>query len=718
MSVGLDPGVPATGPFSIDSWKERAAVEGDAENDGVGGEGSSGARQERDASEKEDSETEQRTQVQSGGGGNSLGVGLWSFAASASASAAGGGECVSFSAAHALVGGITGRQGDVYYAQSLSNGDSYFTAARVAAMVAMFLGVLTSSIIWYMASTFGFIRNGDNAINTRGSNPMSRLCSSIPKDLLLQLVTAQLLVEGVKFGVTFNIQLCTAEIWTTVNLSPGGPGRAPKGFVPTDVEESSSSWGSEAQWERNDSSEYHYEASMATESVEGDFGVQYYGTTRANECILSRGAVACLGAMVCCFVSMIMILGFILKPSHRHEGGGYVEEPAAVSPEPQQRAEEGCMAVTGAPSAARDEWADEIINGESETSSVPSFLLSLGWSSLGSRENNSGGSKSQDDRTGRRTRTSKSSNSSSSGSGSWENYLRWKERRRKERIKKERREYSTERRSSRRRASGRSSVNSGAAGQGRQLPRGEGDSGRIRPDGQVAESVARRVQSVDQQSDATSGHTPSAAQGSRGGNVPPINRRGSNETERTRNFGARSPYNRRGSNETERVRNFGGSSQPYGRRRSNETDGGRSRRSSNESINRRGSIDTMNRRGSNESMNRRGSNETMNRRSSNGTINRRASNETERTHNLGGGRRASARNGQVGRSSQRRSSGHHVSRVDDTEWTCKACTCLNPPTCLACVACGTTRGERPSRSRYETDMSTVTFERSEKYGIE
>jgi len=742
VSIGLAPGVPATGPFSIESWVAHAFGEDegeDGEDEGVdelefGGVGVKGRNEDDDMSvpsweregKADDPEAEESEQAQSSGDeGISIGIGLWSFSSPITVSAAGGGECVAYSVAHSLIGGLTGREDDVYYAHSLSNGDSYFTTARLSALIAIICGMISSSIIWYMAATFGSVRSGDNTNRPRGSNPVARLCSGIPKDLLLQITTAQLLAEGIKFGVSFNVQLCTSDVWTTtmdtINVDPGG---VLAGFGSTGGADLT--WEEEGQWERKDAPEYYYEASEGTDGDVGDnmtHATQHYVTTRADICVLSRGAFACLAAMICCFVSMIMILGFLVKPSHRHESGFVADAyngTAAVSPNLHVVEEGG---VPERSTRARDEWADEIINGGDETSSVPSFLLSLGWSSIGS--SSKGGSKSEEDRTGRRTRTSKSSSSSSgSGSGSWENYLRWKERRRKERKKKQRQE---SRRSSRR----QTGQDAGLASQG-------DDSGRVRPDGRVAESVPRtaRRPSENDQSEA-----PSAVQGGSGGEPHrPFNRRASNETERARNVGARPPQNRRGSNETERVRNMGGSSPPYNRRMSNETEqtrnlGRRSsndttnrrgsnelmnrrgsnevinRRSSNERMNRRGSHERMNRRSSNETINHRGSNETMNRRAS-GTMNRRASNETERVGNLGAARRHSTGGGGQGR----RASGSI--RVVDSEWTCKACTCLNPPSCLACVACGTTRGERPSRSRYETDMSTVTFERSEKYGIE
>jgi len=94
------------------------------------------------------------------------------------------------------IGSIT--KGDNYYSSSLLNGDSIWGAARIMAMIGLVFGVLDVIFIWKLMC----------------SRDKSK---DIRKERILYLSLLPFLCEGVKFGLFFNIDPCTYEIWEQDN---------------------------------------------------------------------------------------------------------------------------------------------------------------------------------------------------------------------------------------------------------------------------------------------------------------------------------------------------------------------------------------------------------------------------------------------------------------------------------------------------------------------
>ena len=332
----------------------------------------------------------------------------------------------------------------------------------------------------------------------------------------------------------------------------------------------------------------------------------------AEYCTLSRGSLACILAMLLLLSCIIFILGCLVQPCHESQ--------------PSTLRNSGNNSGAESGEEAGTDWTHEIIN---ESSSIPSFLLSLGWSAASScKEESASGSgnnpgqrhsryKHKNVASGHKTHTSKLS---SSNKESWDQFCHQRGKKKSE---------------------------------NKSMPKNQDtDSGPspFRSDELVRHKIARNQ------------------------NERHYNASQPNDTSNHGAINAESDAGRRLSGPSEKIRRPNTELEQAGNSRAALV-----AQHEHRLITRSTPL---------HKVNHRQSQYIKPRRASTGEIHQ--GQRTIQTPN----------------------------RVVDTSWSCRSCTCLNPPVSMACVACGATRGERPSRSRYETDVSTVTFERSEKYGIE
>jgi len=172
-----------------------------------------------------------------------FGLGLWTMEDPTTP-----GKCLTIDISRTL-GSIT--QGDHYYSSSFLNGDVIWGAARITALSGLFFGLVDAVIIYTL------ILSIDNSRHSR-------------KEVIICLSLLPFLCEGVKFGLFFNTEPCTSQLWEQKNTV-------------------------------------------------GDSMVEWVDQFEADQCYMDRSTYASLGAIVCYLLLIICLTVSLVMPDYTHQ---------------------------------------------------------------------------------------------------------------------------------------------------------------------------------------------------------------------------------------------------------------------------------------------------------------------------------------------------------------------------------------------------------------
>jgi len=216
-----------------------------------------------------------------------FGVGLWSFE-----SPVVGGQCLMYGAAQ-KVGGLT--QGDNNYSKPMTNSDRSWSMSRGFAVLGAVCGFLASVLIWF------------------------KLCCKKcdpKKEWVLYGTILAFLCEGIKFGIFFNVRMCTAsDMWLQAGSASKDiadePGNSTDMGAVSNMTYSGGASNITSILRNGDVSE---------DAAGGFTDVQY---AKAQECDLSRGSLASMGSILLYLVAMVLLLGNIARPKDPAHGSAY-----------------------------------------------------------------------------------------------------------------------------------------------------------------------------------------------------------------------------------------------------------------------------------------------------------------------------------------------------------------------------------------------------------
>jgi len=195
-----------------------------------------------------------------------------------------------------MVGGVT--YGDESYGNIMTNGDRSWSISRGFAVLGALCGFVACVLIGVKICCSKF-------------NPK--------KEFVLYGTILAFLCEGVKFGVFFNVNLCTSsDMW----LQTGGTDdESAVGEAGNTTDMKATSNMTYVDLEGNTTSDLWVD--NATAIVDRTVDAQY---SIAQECDLSRGSLASMGSMVLYLVAMVLVFGNVARPSdpsHDSNYGGY-----------------------------------------------------------------------------------------------------------------------------------------------------------------------------------------------------------------------------------------------------------------------------------------------------------------------------------------------------------------------------------------------------------